>query len=574
MTVVCLCAALALAAPHPEAADAIPAFVDAAEQSALRFVHDNGATGQYYMPELLGAGVALFDYDNDGDLDVYLVQDAPIDGTRANPGNRLFRNDGLSGGFPHFTDVTPQAGVGLKAHGMGVATGDIDSDGLVDLYVTNFGSNVLYRNKGNGSFEDITARAGVDDARWSTSAAFLDYDRDGNLDLFVANYVAFTPAGNKVCTDQAGARDHCPPGAYAPVPARLFHNDGGATFTDVTEPSGVSRAYGAGLGVAVGDFDDDGWPDIYVANDATPNQLWINKHDGTFEDRGLLSGTAFNALGRPEGSMGIALGDADGDGDEDLFVTNIMGESHVLYQNDGHANFDDARGRSGLGPATASMTGFGTNWVDYDNDGRLDLFITNGAVNIIDRLRGQPAPYVQTSQLLHNEGQGRFRDVSGESGPAFTRLEVGRGAAFGDIDNDGDIDIVVTSNNGPVRLLLNETNAPAGSRTTSARANGAASRHWLEVALRAPRGNRFGLGARVGVVRAGAATLWRRARTDGSYLSAGDSRVHFGMGADARVDAVVVEWPDGAIESFTGVPPDRIVTLNRGEGRPQGTKNR
>src|SRR5215203_787194 len=208
------------------------------------------------------------------------------------------------------------------------------------------------------------------------------------------------------------APDHCPPGAYKPVPPRLFRNDGSLVFTDITESSGVARAFGAGLGVAVGDFDLDGWPDIYVANDATPNQLWINRHDGTFEDRGLLSGTAFNALGRPEGSMGIALGDADGDRDEDLFVTNIMSESHVLYLNDGHANFDDARGPSGVAAATASMTGFGTNWLDYDNDGRLDLFIANGAVNIIERLRGQAAPYVQTCQLLHNEGHGRFRDVS------------------------------------------------------------------------------------------------------------------------------------------------------------------
>ncbi len=555
-----------LAASRHVAAEAelTPRFVDAAGQSGLRFVHDNGSTGQFYMPELLGAGVAVFDYDNDGDLDVYLVQGAPIDGTRPNTGNRLFRNDGVVGQSLHFTDVTERAGVGLKGIGMGLAVGDIDGDGFQDLYVTNFGSNVLYRNRGDGTFEDITARAGVDDPRWSTSAAFLDYDRDGDLDLCLVNYVAFTQAGNRVCTDQLGARDHCPPGAYAPVPPRLFRNDGGARFTDVTEASGVARAYGAGLGVAVGDLDGDGWPDIYVANDATPNQLWINKRDGTFEDTGVLSGTAFNALGRPEGSMGIALGDADEDGDEDLFVTNITGESHVLYLNDGHGNFEDARGRSGVGIATAGMTGFGTDWLDYDNDGRLDLFIANGAVNIIERLRGRSVPYVQTNQLLHNEGRGRFRDVSAQSGPAFARLGVHRGAAFGDIDNDGDVDIVVTDNSGPVQLLLNQSNGDAES----------ANMHWLEVALRAPQGNRYGIGARVGVVRAGHPTLWRRARTDGSYLSASDNRVHFGLGPDARIDELVVEWPDGSTEAFMAPAPDRIAIVTRGEGRARPTVRR
>jgi hypothetical protein len=365
------------------------------------------------------------------------------------------------------------------------------------------------------------------------------------------------------------------------VPPRLFHNEGGGRFTDVTERAGVSRAYGAGLGVAVGDLDGDGWLDIYVANDATPNQLWINRHDGTFEDRGLLSGTALSALGRPEGSMGIALGDADGDGNEDLFVTNIAAESHVLYLNDGHANFEDARARSGVAAATASMTGFGTNWLDYDNDGRLDLFITNGAVNIVERLRGQKNPYVQTCQLLHNEGEGRFRDVSAASGPAFQRLEVGRGAAFGDIDNDGDIDVVVTDNNGPVRLLLNQTisasgptraqgtdhdgmTAPSNSDQRSAISG---QFHWIEIALQADGGNRFGAGARVGVVRAGQPTLWRRARTDGSYLSANDGRVHVGLGPTSRLDAVIVEWPDGRRESFEGLSADRLVTLRRGTGR-------
>jgi len=556
---VAIASAVALVRPSVPAVTSGPLFIEAAALSGLHFTHDNGATGQYYMPEMMGAGVALFDYDNDGDLDVYLVQGAPIEpGARPATGNRLFRNDGLVDGVPHFTDVTERAGVGMKAVGMGVAVGDVDNDGWLDLYITAFGSNVLYRNRGDGTFEDVTAQTHVDDARWSSSAAFVDYDRDGDEDLFVAKYVSFTKAGNKVCTDRAGARDYCPPGAYSPVPTRFFRNEGGLRFTDVTEASGVARAYGAGLGVAVGDLNGDGWPDIYVGNDATPNQLWINRHDGTFEDRGLLSGTAFNALGRPEGSMGIALGDEDNDGDEDLFVTNITGEMHVLYVNDGSGNFEDARIKSGLGPATAGMTGFGTGWIDYDNDGLLDLFVTNGAVNIIEGQRGQPVPYRQRSQLFHNEGGGRFRDVSREAGPFFERLLVGRGAAFGDMDNDGDVDIVVTTNNGPALLLLNQACAPGRAP--------ASARHWLEVSLRSQDGRRIVTGARVGVVRDGQPTLWRRARTDGSYLSASDVRVHFGLRDKPTIAQVVVDWPDGVHESFADVPADRIVTLTRGTG--------
>jgi hypothetical protein len=561
--------ALAASIAASASIDTGPRFVDVADQAGLLFAHDNGATGQYYMTEIMGSGVAMFDYDNDGDLDVYLVQSRALEplggkprpGDRPLRGHRLFRNDGLVAGVPHFTDVTDAAGIGGDTVGMGVAVGDVDNDGWLDLYVTAFGSNVLYRNRGNGTFVDVTAEAGVDDTRWSTSAALFDYDRDGDLDLFLVNYVGFTVAGNKRCTDHSGAQDYCPPRAYPPVPARLFRNDGRLHFTDVTGSSGIASAYGAGLGVAVGDLDGDGWLDLYVANDAMANQLWINRRDGTFENRGLLSGTALNATGRPEGSMGIALGDADGDGDEDLFVTNIIGESHVLYLNDGAGNFDDARTRSGLGAATADMTGFGTGWVDYDNDGHLDLFVTNGAVSIIEGQRGQPVPYRQRSQLFHNEGGGRFRDVSREAGPFFDRLLVGRGVAFGDLDNDGDLDIVVTTNNGPAMVLLNQTCAPGHPAP--------AGRHWVEIALRSQDGGRIVTGARVGVMRGGEHTVWRRARTDGSYLSASDGRVHVGLGDQPQIDRVVVQWPDGVSEYFTGVEADHITTLKRGAGQTE-----
>jgi hypothetical protein len=535
-------------------------FVDAAADVGLVFVHDNGGTGQLALPEIMGSGAALFDYDDDGDLDAYLVQSGPLErAARPHSGSRLFRNDlRKDGSRLRFTDVTGSAGVTLTSYGMGAAVGDVDGDGDLDLYVTAFGSNTLFRNNADGTFTDVTQQAGVDDPRWSTSAAFVDYDRDGDLDLYVGNYVAFTMGANKVCTDPAGARDYCAPAAWPPVPDRLFRNDGAGTFSDASESAGISRAYGPALGVAVGDFDADGWPDIYVANDARANQLWRNRRDGTFEDLGLLSGTAVNAGGRPEGSMGIALGDPDNDGDEDLFVTNLIGETHVFYANDGAGNFEDARTRTGTTAATAPMTGFGAGWFDYDHDGWLDLFLANGAVNIVEAQRGQPLPFRQRNQLFRNEGYGRLRDRTADAGPAFERQEVSRGAAFGDVDNDGDVDVLVTNNHGSVRLLLNQRVDAPGS---------AAPMHWVQLALRSRGPNRRAVGARVGVHREGAAAQWRRVRTDGSYLSASDERVHVGLGSGGNISRVTVEWPDGSAETFTGIAADRIATLTQGQGR-------
>ena len=539
-----------------------PLFVEAESSSGLTFNHVNGATGQYYMAEQMGAGVALFDYDNDGDLDVFLVQGGPLDSAAASstagPTSRLFRNDLTVSSDGRrslrFTDITDRAGLSLRVYGMGVAVGDIDNDGWLDLLVTSFGPERLYRNNGDGTFADVTARAGVSDALWSTSAAFVDYDRDGDLDLFVANYLDFSLAGNKVCHDSVGARDYCSPRAYRPVPDRLYRNDGTGRFTDVTEPSGISRADGAGLGVATGDYDSDGWPDLYVANDATPNQLWINRHDGTFVDNGLLSGAAVNAAGNPEGSMGIASGDFDADGHEDLFVTNIVGETFALYAGDGKGNFEDVRTRTGLAAPTAALTGFGTDWIDYDNDGWLDLFVANGAVNVIEALRGDARPFRMRNQLFRNTGAGRFEETSAVAGAAFARADVGRGAAFGDVDNDGLVDIVVTNNGGPARLLLNRSGS---------------GNHWIAVRLSQPGGNRFAYGAMVGIERTGRPTLWRRARTDGSYLSANDIRVHFGLGPSAEIDAVVVQWPDGNVERWRKPEIDRVLALRRGTGSQQ-----
>jgi enediyne biosynthesis protein E4 len=553
--------------PHrrPEAgshADTRPLFIESAASTGLLFTHVTGAAGKFYLPEQMGAGAALFDYDNDGDLDVFLVQDGPLgDGAataaRGAPAARLFRNDLTSAaggaGRLRFTDVTDRAGVGLRAYGMGAAVGDYDNDGDLDLFVTAFGPDTLFRNDGRGTFTDVTAEAGVSDPLWSTSATFFDYDRDGDLDLFVASYLDFTLAGNKACTDSAGGRDYCGPLAYRPVPDRLYRNEGAGRFTNVTEGAGIAKAYGAGLGVAAGDYNGDGWLDLYVANDATANQLWINQRDGTFVDEGLLSGSALNAAGNPEGSMGIASGDFDADGDEDLFVTNIIGEAFVLYRNDGRGAFEDARTATGLRSFTAASTGFGTDWVDYDNDGWLDLFVANGAVNVVESQRGQTSPFRMKNQLFHNDGNGRFTDASAEGGPAFGRAEISRAAAFGDIDNDGDTDIVVTTSGGPVRLLLNQ---------------GVAGNHWLQVSLQQTGGNRSAVGARVGLEREGKPTLWRRVHTDGSYLAASDSRVQFGLGSSTGMNGIVVHWPDGVTERWPGAAVDRRVNLERGSGLP------
>jgi enediyne biosynthesis protein E4 len=545
----------------------VPLFREVAEEVGLKFNHFTGATGEFYMPEIMGAGVALFDYDNDGDLDVYLIQGTTFDPTQDprqtkfppgpgwKPGNRLFRNLLSETGKLQFVDVTEKAGVGHIGYGMGVAVGDYDNDGFQDLYVTNFGRNVLYHNNGNGTFTDVTAKGGVDDPRWSTGAAWVDYDRDGRLDLFVANYLDFTVKGNKQCFASTGERDYCTPKMYQPVPARLFHNRGDGTFEDVTEAAGIGAALGPGLGVVCADFNGDGWPDIYVANDGAAAHLWINQRNGTFKERGLLSGAAFNSDGLPQAGMGVAAGDFEGNGHEDIFKTNLTNEGSNLFVNDGQANFHDAAAEFGLILPTFPYTGFGTDWFDYDNDGQLDLFIANGAVNRIESLRGIPYPFGQPDQLFHNEGERqKFQEVSQAAGPAFVLSEVSRGAAFGDIDNDGAMDIVVTNNNGRVRLLLNQNHSLNHN-------------HWLMVRLEANHGNRFGIGATVELQQRGR-KLVRRVHTDSSYLSASDVRVHFGLGANANIDSLIVRWPDGQREAWDKIRADQIFTVRQGTGRP------
>ena len=443
-----------------------PLFSEVASQVGLDFKHFNGAGGNFYIPEIVGSGAALFDYDGDGDLDVYLVQGTMLEpgkspsqawfppGPGWRPGHRLYRNELVPGGSLKFREVTAEAGVGSVSYGMGVAVGDYDNDGDLDLYLTNYGPNLLYRNNGDATFT-LMEGMGAEDSRWTTSAAFLDHDRDGDLDLFVTNYGNFTVKGNNPCHNKMGLRDYCGPSGYRPIPDRLFRNERGRQFVDVTEDAGLGAAFGTGLGVICADFNDDGWTDIYVANDRTPNQLWLNRGNGSFEEAGLFSGTAFNVDGNAEASMGVTAADFNNDGSEDLFMTHLTEETHTLYLNDGAGGFSDQTSRFGL-TRVDNYTGFGTRWFDYDNDGHLDLFMANGAVRMTRLAEPADYAYDQINQLFHNDGEGNYRETTTEAGAALQLSEVSRGAAFGDMDNDGDVDILVTNNNGPVRLLLNQ----------------------------------------------------------------------------------------------------------------------
>jgi hypothetical protein len=455
-------------------------FADRAAESGLNFTHVNGMSGKFDYAEIIGSGVALFDYDNDGDLDVYFAQGQPLRAS-ASPssqgrGGRLFRNDLVVNPDGtrtlKFTDVTEKSGIVSSGYGMGVATDDYNNDGCVDLYLTNLGENQLFRNNCDGTFTDVSTRSGTGGkpGDWSVSAAFVDYDRDGWLDLFVSHYLNWNVSMSMPCFSQSGRPDYCSPNVFQPQPSRLYHNNHDGTFTDVTKAAGLSVEFGPALGVSTADFNGDGWPDIYVANDGQPNQLWINQHDGTFRNTALLAGAAVSASGRVKGSMGVDAGDMDNDGDEDLFMTELTGEGGNFYVNDGRGVFEERGVPSGLAALTVAQTGFGTAWIDFDNDGRLDLLTVNGAVQAIESLARihDPFPLHQQKRLFRNLGNGRFEDVTAQAGAVFALSEVGRGAAFGDVDNDGDIDVVVNNNNGPARLLINNV----GSRS-----------HWIGLRL-------------------------------------------------------------------------------------------
>jgi hypothetical protein len=517
------------------------------------------------FPEITGAGVAFLDYDGDGDLDAYLVQAArPIDGatpadTRGTAGGRLFRNDlarGPDGGpLLRFTDVTEASGIRATGYGQGVAVGDYDNDGRPDLYLTNYGPNQLWRNRGDGAFEDKTASAGCDDPRWSTSALFVDYDRDGWLDLFVAAYVDYRLGTRKPCLNAAGIPAICGPVNYAPETHRLFRNRGDGTFENVSGPSGILAEAGSGLGVVAADFDRDGWPDFYVANDQMRKLLWMNGRDGTFHDNGLMAGTAFNATGDAPGSMGVAAGDVDDDGDPDLFVTNLDGESATLYVNAGNGLFEDKSAASGVAGPSKPFSGWGTAFLDYDNDGLLDLATVNGLVlrDPVQAAAGVSFPYAQAKQLFHNRGGGLFEEISAQAGPAFLTPLNSRGLAVGDVDNDGDPDLLVGNIEGAAQLLLNRV----GSR-----------RHWLGLRLLSGERGRDLLGAEVTLRRGDLPARMRLAHAGASCFSSHDPRVLIGLGAAQGPSSVEVRWPDGRREGWSGLAPDAYHLLVQGRGTP------
>ena len=516
-----------------------PWFEEVADRSGIDFVHRSGHADRYLFPEIMAGGVGLLDYDNDGHLDIYFVQGGQLDSpTTSTQGNRLYRNRGDA----TFEDVTERAGVGDVGYGMGCACGDYDADGDVDIYVTNFGPNKLYRNNGDGTFTDVSREAGVDDSSWSSSALFMDYDGDGRLDLFVVNYIRWSPGREQDCFSRGGLKDYCHPSVYhAPASDTLYRNRGDGSFDNVSLRCGIDRAFGTGLGVASGDFDGDGRIDLYVANDGMPNQLWINAADGRFTDESLFAGCAVNQHGVAEAGMGVTSIDVDDDGDLDLFLSHLRAETNTLYVNDA-GMFDDATAAFGLAGASLARTGFGLGFADFDLDGALDLYVANGRVMLADPRLDPDDPYAEPNLLFSRRSGGRFKEILPCGGTTPVLTATSRGAALGDIDNDGDIDIVVVNKDAPAYLLRNVAADRARTRDGGRRNN------WIMLRLVDVHGS-DAIGARVRV-DAGDRSWWRSVQPGYGYCSSHDPRVHVGLGQRGAVDMVWVRWPDGTEKTY------------------------
>ena len=546
---------LALAGPGSAAAQG---FTEVTEEAGIRFVHDAGDEGNFSLPEITGAGAGFFDADGDGDLDIYLLQGGrPTDpaGPRPGaPGNALY----LQGPPGSFTDASAASGTADTGYGMGLAAGDFDGDGRTDLFVTNYGPDVLYRNLGEGRFEDVTASAGVAGVGWSSSAAFCDYDADGRLDLYVTRYVRNDPG--KLCTQQDGSRDYCSPQVFPGAHDYLYRNLGGGRFEDVSLAAGLRAVHAPGLGVVCHDFDGDGRLDFYVANDGEANQLWLNQGGDGFADDAFLAGVALNDAGRPEAGMGIALGDVDHDLDLDLFITHVADETNTLYRSDGAdfgLAFADRTGPSGLGPASMAMTGFGTGFVDLDLDGALDLVVANGRVQRKPPLPGALGDafwkvFGEPNQVFRNSGarggDALFADFD-STGDFPAIIEVSRGLALADYDEDGDLDLLLANAEGPARLYRNDfERAGSALRVSTLDRNG-----------------RLSFPTVVTAIFSGGSRSVRRADPGGSYLATGDPRAFFAVPSGEQVDEFIVVWPDGAREAFPGTAAD-AVSLRRGAG--------
>ncbi|HJZ73557.1 MAG TPA: CRTAC1 family protein [Vicinamibacterales bacterium] len=529
-------------------------FEEIGARAGITFVHSSGHTTKHLLPEIMGGGAALFDLDNDGLLDLYLVQSGTLstddegvshsaqrdEGSRRASGNRLYRNRGDG----TFEDVTERSGANVAGYGMGVTAGDFDNDGFTDLFVTNFGHNVLLRND-HGHLVDVTAKAGVAGEGWSTSAAFLDYDGDGALDLFVAHYLNWQPSAEVECFSLTGVPDYCSPASYdLPSASTLYHNNGDGTFTDVSARAGIRGAVGNGLGVVAGDFDGDGRIDVFVANDRTPNHLWLNQGGGRFVESALAMGSALDQDGTAKSGMGVDAVDVDDDGDLDLLVVNLDGESDSFFRNRGRF-FGDDTASAGLRTASRPFTRFGAAFADFDNDGYLDLFEANGRVGLQSE-RYSSDPYAEPSLLFHGFAGPRFEEVKPRGGTAQPLIATSRAAAFGDIDNDGGIDIVVVNRDSRPFVLHNVVK-PRG--------------HWILLRVLDEHG-RDAYGARV-TVKVGSRSIRRDVRAAYSYLASNDPRVHVGLGQETAAHDVTVRWPDGTREAFGDLPADRIATLRR-----------
>jgi hypothetical protein len=523
-------------APAPQEAGCSVTFTDVAAQAGLRFTHDSGPTPEHRQPESMGSGLAWLDYDNDGWMDLYVVQSGPYPPNgSARARDRLFHNnrDGT------FTDVTEKAGLHDTAYGMGVVAADYDNDGFTDLYVTNVGGNILYHNNGDGTFTDVTARAGVAASGWCTSAAFADFDGDGLLDLIVLRYLDYDPTRDFFC-GAPGYRDYCDPQLFGPTRDILFHNNGDGTFTDISESSGIAGPEGKGLGVVVSDLDGDGRPDIYVANDTVTNFLFRNLGNNRFEDISVVSGAAVNSTGMPSGGMGVAAGDMDGDGLMDLLVANYQREINSYFHNLGSAVFEDISATSGFGGQSFTFSGFGLNLLDADNSGRLDVFIANG--HVLDRPTLHGSTHAERPFLMWNDGSGHFTERG--CGAPFRKPVVARGSAVADYDNDGDLDIAVSVWNGKLELLRND------------------GRHgpWIGIQLKGTRSNRQGIGARL-TLETELGRQVRELHAGDSYLSSSDPRILFGLGNAKTIRQLEIRWPSGTVQVVKDLKPGRYQTV-------------